>query len=116
MLGEVVTRIDVEVLGGHYMTVVGAVSQVSADCARQGRTAGHCQRTALAKVILDVDDDQRAHATHGIAAGPDSVSLTLRLGRIGKVNAATFASRSSSNYSPDTCPDSSLTPLTSLSP
>jgi hypothetical protein len=64
MVGEMVTRIDVEILGGHHMAISGgARGEVIADGARQGRPTGHGQRTALAKVVLNVDDDQRAHHT-----------------------------------------------------
>ncbi len=63
MIGEVVARVDVQILGSHHVVVVGAVSQVVADRARQVCPAGHGQRTALAKVFLNVDDDQRAHDT-----------------------------------------------------
>ena len=62
-----ITGIDMEILGGHHVGVVGAGRQVITDRPRQCAAAGHGQRTTLAEVVLYVDNDQRAHIAHGIA-------------------------------------------------
>ena len=41
VIGEMVTGIDVEILRGHHMAVLGPVGQVRAYSARQGRPTRH---------------------------------------------------------------------------
>ena len=53
--------IDVEVLGRHHVGVVGTAGKQFGDAAGDLGAAGHRQRTALAEVVLNVDDDQRPH-------------------------------------------------------
>lgn len=61
--GEVVTRVDVEVLGCHDVMVVRRFGQVVADGAGQRGATGYRQRATLAEVVLHVDDDQRPHTS-----------------------------------------------------
>ena len=64
MVGEVATRIDVEVLGRDDVLVTEVPGQVLVDRQGQRSTAGHRQRATLAEVFLYVDDDQRPHGVH----------------------------------------------------
>ena len=66
MVGEMGARVHVEVLGGHHVRVFMIGGETLADRARYGGTAGHGERTALAEVVLYVDDDQCAHGANGI--------------------------------------------------
>ena len=64
LVGEMVTRIDVEILGRHHMLVAGFCGQIVVDRGRHGATAGYRQRATVAEVVLHVDDNQRSHTIH----------------------------------------------------
>src|SRR6202012_51852 len=64
LIGEVIAGADVKILGWHHVLVSAFTGQVAGDGGRQGRAAGDRQRSALTKVVLYVDDDQRSHAIH----------------------------------------------------
>src|SRR6185437_14796592 len=63
MFGEMVAGIDVEILRGHHVAILGAAREVSVDGTRDGCPTGDGQCATFAKVILNVDDDQRTHET-----------------------------------------------------
>src|SRR5262249_20729291 len=56
-LAEMRARVDVVVLGGHDMVPVAGLHGRRDGAGHRGAT-GHRQRTALAEIVLDVDDDQ----------------------------------------------------------
>ncbi len=60
-----IARVDVVVAGGHDEVVAVVPGEQLGDAAGHGGAAGHRQRAALAEVVLDVDDDQRAHQASG---------------------------------------------------
>ena len=61
--GEVRAGFDV-VVAGRDGVVEPAVGEACADGASHSRAPRHGERTALAEVVLDVDDDHRTHARH----------------------------------------------------
>src|ERR1017187_7108646 len=67
MVGEMSTRIDMEVLGRHDVPVAaGVAGHMRADRVRHRGAAGHGERSAFAEVILHINDDQCAHGANGI--------------------------------------------------
>jgi uncharacterized membrane protein YphA (DoxX/SURF4 family) len=64
-VGEMITRIDMEIFGRHHVPIARLRTEISVDRWREGGGACHGQRTARTEISLHVDDDQRSHTTQG---------------------------------------------------
>ena len=54
--------INVEVFGRHDVVVAVVTGEKIVDRLHHRRGAGHRERTTLAEIVLDIDDEERAHA------------------------------------------------------
>jgi hypothetical protein len=61
VLGEMLSRVDVVVLAGDDVGVVGMGRDMLIDFAYHRGATGNPQGTALAEVVLYIDDDERPH-------------------------------------------------------
>ena len=60
-IGEMDARVDVVVGGRHHVVIAVRAGQQPGNGMGHGGSAGDRQRAAFTEIVLDIDDDQRAH-------------------------------------------------------
>jgi len=67
VLRKVAARVNVEILGGHNVVIAVLASEQRTDGPGDRGTSGYRQGAAFAKIVLDINDDERAHDAYPTA-------------------------------------------------